>query len=89
MTQESELALLVRIDERTKNTDLVVMRLHTWMDNHEKRDREDFKEDRARISKVEKKQNWMLGIGSALSSTFILVGGIIVAWGKGMFTGPS
>lgn len=84
MTRETDRELLVRIDERVGTTHDRMERLESWMDNHEERDREDFKEDRVRLSKLERKQNWMLGVGSTLGSVILVAAGIAVAWAKNL-----
>ena len=48
-------ALVERIDERTET-------IHDWIEKHELQDRDDFKEVHARVNKVERKQNWTLGV---------------------------
>ena len=84
MTQETDRELLVRIDERVGTTHDRMERLESWMEDHEERDREDFKEDRARLSKVEKKQNWMLGVGSTMGSVILVAAGMAVAWARNL-----
>jgi hypothetical protein len=50
---------------------------------HEDEDRADFKEVHARITGVEKRQNWMLGVGASGVFVVTLVGGFF----KGLFGG--
>ncbi len=57
--------------------------LNETFKTHEARDREDFKEVHARIAAVEKKQNWILGVGTAGLFVITLVSGFF----KGMFGG--
>lgn len=55
-TQLADIKSLVeRIDERTET-------IHDWMIKHEMQDREDFKEVHGRVNRVERKQNWTLGV---------------------------
>lgn len=57
---------VVRIDERTSAI-LDNQKKHSLaLEAHEERDRQDFKSIHDRITGVEKKQNWMLGIGTAV-----------------------
>lgn len=84
MTQETDRELLVRIDQKVCAIDDRTTELHKWMDDHEKRDRVDFKEDRARLSKLERKQNWMLGVGSTMGSVILVAAGIAVAWARNL-----
>jgi len=63
---------LARIDERTS----------TILNNQEKievRVREDFKEVHHRVTKVERKQNWMLGVGSTVVFAITTVVGFLMA----------
>jgi len=55
-----------RIDERTVAIHDNQKRLGRAFVGHEAKDREDFKEVHTRITTVEKKQNWTLGVGSAI-----------------------
>ena len=64
-------AVLGRIDERTKRCD-------EWMRDHEDRNREDFKEVHHRVNAVAGKQNWILGVGSAVGVGF----GVLLSWLK-------
>lgn len=50
---------------------------------HEERDREDFKEVHTRITTVETRQNWMLGVGA--TGIFVLT--IVAGFFKGLFGG--
>lgn len=79
-TQETDRELLVRIDER-------VASLHDWAETHEQQDREDFKEVHSRINRVERKQNWMLGIGTTAVFTVGIAVSIVAGFVKGMFGG--
>lgn len=67
-------ALLERIDERTANT-------HEWTKTHEAQDREDFKEVHSRFNRMERKQSWILGVGSA---SMLALGGLLT-WAKDLF----
>lgn len=78
--EKTDRELLVRIDERTAT-------LHDWMESHEERDREDFKEVHKRINRVERKQNWMLGIGSMTVFTVGIAVSILVGFIRGIFGG--
>lgn len=80
MDEKTDRELLVRIDER-------VASLHGWMDDHEKRDRADFKEVHKRINRVERKQNWMLGVGSMTVFTIGIMVSIVAGFIKGIFGG--
>lgn len=55
--------------------------LNDTFKTHEDRDREDFKEVHGRIAAVERRQNWMLGVGTAGLFLITLIGGFF----KGMF----
>ena len=67
-------AMVERIDERTE-------RIDDWIDKHEKQNRDDFKEVHSRVNRVERKQNWTLGVlsmaGFAITAT--------IAWAKDFF----
>jgi hypothetical protein len=65
---------VARIDERTEHILDVVEKQTVSLVAHEGRDREDFKEVHSRINRlgeeldtVKAKQNWMLGIGTAVA----------------------
>lgn len=75
MDQETR-ELLVRIDERTHNTDNKVQALLDRFAEHEKQDRADFGEVFARIAAVEKRQNWFAGAWSVA----VLGVGAVIAW---------
>lgn len=72
---------VIRIDERTlaildhqeKQTEALAA--------HEERDRQDFKSVHSRVSRLERKQNWILGIGTAAVLGATAAG----AFFKGMF----
>lgn len=49
--------------------------LNETFKTHEERDREDFKEVHIRISAVEKKQNWILGVGTTGIFVLTMIGG--------------
>lgn len=77
-------ATVARIDERTESI-LKGVEMHVAnFKNHEQSDREDFKEIHARITSVEKKQNWMLGIGTAA----VFLGTVLAGFFKGILGGP-
>lgn len=65
-------ALVERIDERTAT-------IHDWIGKHELQDRDDFKEVHGRINRVERKQNWTLGVISLAG--FVITA--TIAWLKG------
>ena len=72
---------VVRIDERTKSI-LDNQEKHTKaLAAHEERDRQDFKDVHSRVSRVERKQNWMLGIGTAAFIGITALGAFL----KGVF----
>ena len=73
--------LLVRIDERTKGMDAKSDVLLARFDDHEKKDREDFREVYSRLNTLEKRQNWLFGVGSGIAFLF----GIAAAWIKTTF----
>ena len=75
---------MARIDERTTAILLNQEKLSTSLEGHEDRDRVDFKEVHHRISRVERKQNWMLGIGTSVVFVIMTIGGLA----KAFFGGP-
>lgn len=56
---------MARIDERTVTILTHQETQAAALEAHEDRDREDFRELHKRVSKVERKQNWMLGVATA------------------------
>lgn len=74
---------MARIDERTIAIHDSQEKLGEALLTHEERDRLDFKEVDHRFNSVERKQNWMLGVGTA--SVFVL--GLAVTFIRGLFTG--
>ena len=75
---------MARIDERTIAILMNQEKLGDSLEGHEDRDRVDFKEVHHRISRVERKQNWMLGIGTSIAFAIIAIGGVA----KAFFGGP-
>lgn len=76
-------ASVARVDERT----IVILNhqkehVENFI-NHEAEDRVDFKEVHTRITSVERKQNWMLGVGTA--GIFVVT--IVAGFFKGLFGG--
>ena len=69
-------AVVARIDERTETILGNMEDFKTALRDHEHRDRMDFKELHSRVTSVERKQNWMLGIGTAVAAG----GGIFIVW---------
>ena len=64
---DKELAATVaRIDERTKAILDNQHALGETFKEHEQQDREDFKTVHGRITALERKQSWILGIGTTL-----------------------
>jgi len=59
--------LAARIDERTVAILKTQEQLNERFDKHEQEDREDFKEVHHRISRTERKVNWVLGIGTGIA----------------------
>ena len=59
-------ASIARIEERTQAILEGQDRNAKDLDAHEERDREDFKEVHGRINKLERRQNWFIGIGTGL-----------------------
>jgi hypothetical protein len=57
---------LVRVDERTARILEVQEKQADSLNAHEERDREDFKEVHGRINKLERRQNWFMGIGTGV-----------------------
>ncbi len=68
---------LGRIDERCVAIHDAQRDMADGMKDHEDRNREDFKIVHGRVSRVEKKQSWMLGIGSALMGVVVFASGLI------------
>lgn len=58
-------ATTARTDERTEAILTHQEEQAKALEAHEERDRQDFKELHSRVSRVERKQNWMLGVASA------------------------
>lgn len=56
---------MARIDERTVTILTHQKAQAAALNAHEDRDRKDFKEVHARVSRIERKQNWMLGVATA------------------------
>lgn len=75
--------MMARIDERTETILDHQEKQNAALTKHMDQDREDFKEVHSRISRVERKQNWMLGVGSAC----MFVIGAVITILKGVFTG--
>ena len=65
-------AAVERIDERTT----IIL---TNQEKIEDRVRDDFKDVHGRVSRVERKQNWMLGVGSAVVFVITTVAGVIMS----------
>lgn len=70
--------LLIRIDERTSHIATRQDEILDRFESHELQDREDFRTVFERLNKVEKRQNWIMGVGSGL----MVAGGLIGAWLK-------
>ncbi len=68
--------ILIRIDERTA-------KLAAVFETHVVQNREDFKDVHHRVNRVVAKQNWMLGVGTAVGS----IVGVIVIWLTKLFAG--
>lgn len=83
MDAEQRAAALARIDERTESMMTIMEKHSEALVLHEERDRQDFKEVHSRISRVERKQNWMIGVGT----TSVVVVGFVVSFARKMFTG--
>jgi hypothetical protein len=83
MDSEQRAATLARIDERTEAI-LTRMDQHVKaFEAHEERDRQDFKDVNKRIGAVERKQNWMIGVGT----TAVFCIGIVLGIVRKVFTG--
>ncbi len=67
---------LGRIDERTVAIHDAQQDLTDAMRAHEDRNREDFGVVHSRVSRVEKKQSWMLGVGSTVMGIVIFASGM-------------
>jgi hypothetical protein len=74
---------LAAIDSRTQAIHDNQEKLNEAMIGHEERNRSDFKELHDRVTGVERKQNWMLGVGT----TVVFVVTLIVGFFKGIFGG--
>jgi len=72
---------IARIDERTSIILTHQERHAQSLVEHEARDREDFKDVYGKISHLEKKQNWLLGVGAAGAFVLTVVSGFF----KGIF----
>ena len=72
---------VARIDERTDSIHTAIKNYSKALSKHEDHDRDDFKEVHHRITKVERRQNWMLGIGTA--GVFVLT--MVAGFFKGIF----
>ncbi len=63
---------MARIDERTAAIlDHQEVQAKA-LSEHEERDRQDFKELHSRVSRVERKQNWMLGVATAVVTASVV-----------------
>lgn len=71
---------MARIDERTIAIHSGQEKLSATLARHEAEDRADFKDVHDRITKGDRKQNWMLGVVTAMAAVSIAVF-------KGMFGG--
>lgn len=72
-TELAEMKVMVaRTDERTASMAKSISDIAVAMRSHEDRDREDFKAVHSRVNRVERKQNWMLGVGSAVVVLFTM-----------------
>lgn len=67
---------IVEVKTLVKGTNAHLESISKWLGEHETRDREDFKEVHTRVSRVERKQNWLLGVGS----TCLAFGSAVLAW---------
>jgi hypothetical protein len=67
---------VARIDERTETILGGMEEFKKALREHEDRDRMDFKELHHRVTSVERKQNWMLGIGTAVA----FAAGSVLVW---------
>lgn len=73
---DKELAeTVVRIDERTVAILANQHALAETFKDHEQQDHEEFQDVRSRITAIERKQGWILGVGSALVFVITLVSG--------------
>ena len=70
-------ASLSRIDERTIAIHDAQKDLADTLKSHEDQNREDFTTVHGRVSRVEKKQSWILGVGSAVVGIVIFASGIL------------
>ena len=66
---------LGRIDERTVAIHDAQKDLADAFKDHEKDNRTDFRGVHIRVNKIEKKQAWMIGIGTAITGMVATVGG--------------
>ncbi|MHA2067835.1 MAG: hypothetical protein ACXABY_26020 [Candidatus Thorarchaeota archaeon] len=68
MTEQSLAEVVARIDERAGAILVSQERLEKSIQAHEDRDRIDFKEVNNRITALEKRQNWMIGVGTTVAT---------------------
>jgi hypothetical protein len=81
-TELTELKEMVaRVDERTQTILTNQENLAKTVADHETRDRQDFKEVHSRINRVERRQNWFLGVGT----TVVFCVGVAVTAFKALF----
>lgn len=66
--------MLARVDERTVAILSEQRALNERFDTHEAEDREDFKEVHHRISRTERKVNWILGLGAGIAFLVSAIG---------------
>lgn len=59
--------MVTRIDERTLTILQRIDRVAHDLNEHETEDRQDFKDLHSRVNAVERKQNWIVGIGTAIA----------------------
>lgn len=64
---------MARIDERTIAIHSGQEKLSATLARHEAEDRADFRDVRSEISAVRTKQNWMLGVGTAVAAVSIAI----------------
>ena len=68
---------LGRIDERCVAIHDAQEDLTKGMKTQEDRNRADFKAVHGRVNRVEKKQSWMLGVGSTLMAVVVFASGVL------------
>jgi hypothetical protein len=80
-TDPEVLESLARLETQSKATHDLVSNLSGALISHDRENHEDFGEIHKRVNSVERKQAWMLGVGTGIGA---LIGGIIMLLKDGL-----